>query len=202
MLHLRDAGLLDLDCITVTGKTVRDNLEWWEGSERRLRFRGLLKELDGVDPDDVIHTPARARAKGMGSTSWDYMATRPWIREGKVKFLYTIGLERDPKIPDVPTIVELAQNEEDRSIFKLLSVAATIGRSPALAPGSPNDRLVELRKAFEATMQDPAFIAEAKKRKVDLEFASGEDIGKAVSDIIAMPKSVVDRYSEVIQPMD
>jgi tripartite-type tricarboxylate transporter receptor subunit TctC len=144
----------------------------------------------------------RGEAKGMGSTSWDYMATRPWIREGKVKFLYSIGLERDPKIPDVPTIVEFAQNDEDRSIFKLLSVAATIGRSPALAPGSPNDRLVELRKAFEATMQDPAFIAEAEKRKVDLEFATGEDIGKAVSDIIAMPKSVVDRYNEVIQPMD
>lgn len=68
MLHLRDAGLLDLDCITVTGQTVGENLAWWERSERRSRFRGLLKELDGVDPDDVIHSPTRAKAKGMGST--------------------------------------------------------------------------------------------------------------------------------------
>lgn len=144
----------------------------------------------------------RGEAKGMGSTSWDYMETRPWIREGKVKFLYSIGLERDPKIPDVPTIVELGKNEEDRNIFRLLSVASTIGRSPALAPGSPNDRLVELRKAFEDTMKDPAFMAEAEKRKVDLEFGSGEEITKAVREIIAMPDSVVARYDAVIQPMD
>jgi dihydroxyacid dehydratase/phosphogluconate dehydratase len=54
--------------MTVTGKTLRENLAWWEASERRLRFRGLLKELDGVDPDDVIHSSERAKAKGMGST--------------------------------------------------------------------------------------------------------------------------------------
>lgn len=144
----------------------------------------------------------RGEAKGMGSTSWDYMETRPWIREGKVKFLYTIGLERDPKIPDVPTIVELAKNDEDRSVFRLLSVASTIGRSPAVAPGSPDARTAELRKAFETTMKDPAFIAEAGRRKVDLEFATGEEIGKAVREIIALPRPVVERYNAVIQPMD
>jgi tripartite-type tricarboxylate transporter receptor subunit TctC len=144
----------------------------------------------------------RGEAKGMGSTSWDYMETRPWIREGKVRFLYTIGLERDPKIPDVPTIVELAKNEEDRSIFKLLSVASTIGRSPAAAPGSPEARTAELRQAFEATMKDPAFMADAKKRKIELEYASGQDIANAVHDIIALPKSVIERYNAVTEPMD
>ncbi|HTL30899.1 MAG TPA: YjhG/YagF family D-xylonate dehydratase, partial [Tepidisphaeraceae bacterium] len=68
MVHLRDAGLLDLDCMTVTGKTVGDNLAWWERSDRRLRLREILKREDDVDADDVIHTPARARDKGMGST--------------------------------------------------------------------------------------------------------------------------------------
>jgi tripartite-type tricarboxylate transporter receptor subunit TctC len=144
----------------------------------------------------------RGEAKGMGSTSWDYMETKPWISEGKVKFLYTISLQRDPKIPDVPTIVELAKNEEDRSIFKLLSVASTIGRSPAAAPGTPADRVAALRKAFDDTMKDPAFLADAKRRTVELEYGSGEEIAKQVSEIIAMPKSVVARYNEVTQPMD
>lgn len=144
----------------------------------------------------------RGEAKGMGSTSWDYMDTRPWVAEGKVKFLYTISLERDPKIPDVPTIVELAKSEEDRNVFKMLSVASTIGRSPAATPDVPADRLAILRQAFVATMDDPAFIAEAKRRSVDLEFASGEEIGAAVREIIAMPPSVVARYDSVTQPMD
>lgn len=144
----------------------------------------------------------RGEAKGMGSTSWDYMETRPWIGEGKVKFLYSISLQRDPKIPDVPTIVELAQSEEDRNIFKLLSVASTIGRSPALAPGAPADRVAVMRKAFEDTMKDPKFLDDAKRRTIDLEFATGEEIAQAVREIIAMPKSVVERYNAVTQPMD
>ena len=68
MLHLRELGLLDLDCMTVTGRRLGDNLEQWEQSERRLRLRARLQEQDGVDPDDVIHSPARARARGLTST--------------------------------------------------------------------------------------------------------------------------------------
>jgi putative YjhG/YagF family dehydratase len=65
MLHLREAGLLELDCLTVTGETLGTNLEWWEKSERRKRFRDLLTERDGVDPDNVIMSFERARQKGL-----------------------------------------------------------------------------------------------------------------------------------------
>lgn len=68
MLHLRAMGLLNLNCLTVNGRTVGENLEEWEGSERRVRLREVLREKDGVDPDDVICPPDRARAKGMTST--------------------------------------------------------------------------------------------------------------------------------------
>ncbi|MEZ0325700.1 MAG: YjhG/YagF family D-xylonate dehydratase [Fimbriimonas sp.] len=68
MLHLRTLGLLHLDCLTVSGKTVGENLNEWETSERRTRVRSVLQDKDGVDPDDVISPPERARAKGMSST--------------------------------------------------------------------------------------------------------------------------------------
>ncbi len=68
MLHLRDLGLLHLECLTVTGKTLGENLNEWEQSERRQRVRAVLQEKDGVDPDDVISSPARAREKGLTST--------------------------------------------------------------------------------------------------------------------------------------
>jgi putative YjhG/YagF family dehydratase len=68
MLHLRRLGLLALDALTVTGRTLGAVLDEWEKSERRSRFRAILKEQDGVDPDDVILPPDAARARGLTST--------------------------------------------------------------------------------------------------------------------------------------
>ena len=68
MLHLRALGLLDLEVRTVTGQRLGAVLAAWETSERRARFRALLLERDGVEPDDVILPPARARERGLTST--------------------------------------------------------------------------------------------------------------------------------------
>jgi xylonate dehydratase len=68
MLHLRDLGVLELDALTVTGKTLRENLVEWENSERRIRFKEILREHDGVEADDVIMSPARAKERGLTST--------------------------------------------------------------------------------------------------------------------------------------
>jgi len=68
MLHLRAAGLLDLSALTVTGRPLSEVLDWWEKSERRQLVRNLLKERDGVDPDDVIIPPTEARRRGLTST--------------------------------------------------------------------------------------------------------------------------------------
>jgi putative YjhG/YagF family dehydratase len=68
MLHLQRLGLLDTGVLTVTGKTLGENLDEWEKSERRRRFRELLKQLDGVDADEVILPPDKARARGLTST--------------------------------------------------------------------------------------------------------------------------------------
>jgi putative YjhG/YagF family dehydratase len=68
MLHLRQLGLLNLDTLTVSGKTLGDNLDWWQASERRRRFRELLRQKDGVDADEVIFSPEQGRARGLAGT--------------------------------------------------------------------------------------------------------------------------------------
>lgn len=68
MLHLRRLGLLELGALTASGRTVGENLDWWEKSERRSRLREILKQRDGVDPDDVVMTPDAARERGLTST--------------------------------------------------------------------------------------------------------------------------------------
>ena len=68
MLHLRELGLLELEALTVTGRTLGENLAWWASSERRQRFRQMLEEADGVAPEDVIMGPDRAGEKDLTST--------------------------------------------------------------------------------------------------------------------------------------
>ncbi len=68
MLHLRDLDLLDLDALTVTGQSLGSNLDWWESCERRQRFRAILQERDGINPDEVIMSPDQARERGLTST--------------------------------------------------------------------------------------------------------------------------------------
>ena len=68
MLHLRRLGLLDEDCLTVTGATLREVLDWWERSAERRRLRQLLAERDGIDPESVIMSPEKAKERGLTST--------------------------------------------------------------------------------------------------------------------------------------
>ncbi|MGP8263003.1 MAG: dihydroxy-acid dehydratase, partial [Rhodoblastus sp.] len=68
MLHLRKLDLLDMTVLTVTGKTLGENLDWWEHSERRERFKKLLRDLDGVNPEEVIFPPGEARKRGLAGT--------------------------------------------------------------------------------------------------------------------------------------
>lgn len=68
MLHLRKLGVLEESALTVTGETLGTVLDWWENSERRQEVRKKLKEIDGVDPDDVIMSPEKAKSRGLTST--------------------------------------------------------------------------------------------------------------------------------------
>jgi putative YjhG/YagF family dehydratase len=68
MLHLRDLGLLELDVLTVSGCRLGDILDWWQKSDRRTALRDVLKKRDGIDADNVIMPPAKAKTKGLTAT--------------------------------------------------------------------------------------------------------------------------------------
>jgi tripartite-type tricarboxylate transporter receptor subunit TctC len=104
------------------------------------------------------------------AASWENLiGTRPhWIKEKKVRLLAQFVLERKPQIPDVPTLMELAPADK-RDIVEFLTAATPFGRAMAVGPGVPADRVAALRKAFMDTMKDPAFLALAKKRNLDID---------------------------------
>ncbi len=103
------------------------------------------------------------------------------------------GLNRAPDLPNVPTSVELATTPEDRAVMRAIMGAAEIGKAYFTTPEVPAERVVALRRAFDAMMKDPAFIEEVKKVHGDVEPMTGEQMQDLIGELEAFPQPVIDR---------
>ena len=142
----------------------------------------------------------RGEVAGRGSNAWaSYKSTRPdWIRDKKINILAQIGLRRAPDLPDVPLLMELAQNDLDRAALRLLSAPTTIGRPFFAPPNVPPERVKALRAAFDAMVKDKNFLEDARKLNLDIDPVSGEELQKIVSELIDAPEEVKKRLGEVL----
>jgi tripartite-type tricarboxylate transporter receptor subunit TctC len=122
-----------------------------------------------------------------------------WVQDKKIKILMQLSLAKHPDLPDVPLIMDLAKNDEQRQILKLVFARQVMGRPFLGPPGIPDDRLTALRKAFMDTMKDPEFLAEAEKGKLEITPVSGEDIQKLVTDVYATPKDVAAKAGAMLK---
>jgi tripartite-type tricarboxylate transporter receptor subunit TctC len=116
-----------------------------------------------------------------------------WLTGNKVNILLQIGLKKSPELPDVPLLLDLAKNDSDRQMLKLLSAPSEIARPFAAPPGLDASTAALLRRAFDATIADPEFLAEAKTMHADIAPSRGEDVQKLVSEIYATPRPIVER---------
>jgi tripartite-type tricarboxylate transporter receptor subunit TctC len=150
--------------------------------------------------NDIDLAMERGEVEGRGSsTATEWKSTHAdWLRDGKINILVQIGLTKASYLPDAPLLIDLAKNDEDRAVMKLLSASIALGRQLFTTPGVPADRVAALRAAFDATMKDPAFIAQAKKQNFDLDPVSGAAMQKIVADIVASPKPVTDRLNAIL----
>jgi tripartite-type tricarboxylate transporter receptor subunit TctC len=150
--------------------------------------------------NDINLAMERGEVEGRGSNAWaSWKSTRmDWIKDKKINLLVQIGLTKAPDLPDVPLMMDLAKNPDDKAVLKLLSASTTIGRPLFTSPGVPEERVKALRAAFEATMKDPEFLADAQKRGFDINPVSGEEMQKIVVDIVSTPRVVADRLQSII----
>ncbi len=150
--------------------------------------------------NDINLAMEKGEVAGRGSNSWaSWKSTRPdWLSNKKINILVQIGLTKAPDLPDVPLLMDLAKNESDRAVLKLLSAPSAIGRPIFTTPGVPEERVKALRAAFEKMVKDPGFIEEAKKSNLEVDPLSGEELQKIVNDIIATPKETAERLASII----
>jgi tripartite-type tricarboxylate transporter receptor subunit TctC len=109
-----------------------------------------------------------------------------WLAEKRINILVQTIPERHPDLPHVPAIVEFGKAAHDKSMMRFFAAGGTVGRSVVAPPGLPPARLQMLRKAFDATMKDPQFLAEARQLKLDVEPLCGEELAKIVTQVVSI----------------
>lgn len=130
--------------------------------------------------------------------AYDSLMRENLAREGKLNILFQAALKPDPRIKNVPVGTDLARSEGDRQALTLFFARVAIGRPFVMPPGVPTDRVAVLRKAFNDTMKDPAFVAEAVKQGLHPNLITGEEIADTLAAVYKTPEDVVKRTSEAL----
>ena len=129
------------------------------------------------------------------STSWTAVkvAHPDWRPEKKINVIVQFSLKKHPELQGVPTVVELARNDEERKVLSAVVNAAEIGTAFFTAPGVPQDRVDALRRAFDATVKDPEFLAEAARTKLTVNPMPGEELQKLVAEVAAISPEILEK---------
>ena len=134
----------------------------------------------------------RGEVEGSGTPLESLKSYRAhWLREKKIRVLATWSAQREPEIPDVPSIVELGRTEEARRILRFYASADDIGRSIVAPPGMSPERVATLRRAFDAMLKDSAFQDEAARGGFEIKPMNGEDLQAMVSGVASFPTELV-----------
>jgi tripartite-type tricarboxylate transporter receptor subunit TctC len=159
-------------------------------------FGAKIKLVSGYPGGAAINLAMeRTEVEGRCGWSWGSIKSQSadWIRDKKLNLLIQFALEKSPELPDVPLILDLATNDEQRQILRVIMARQLIARPFVAAPGIPEDRKQALRNAFDATMKDPDFRADAAKASLEVNPADGATIEKLLAELYRTPKDVVDK---------
>jgi tripartite-type tricarboxylate transporter receptor subunit TctC len=143
----------------------------------------------------------RGEVQGMGGLGWASVKaqTPHWISGRLIKVLAQYGFKRHAELADAPTMLELANSEADRQAMRMLFARTEYGRPYFLPPDVPPERVAALRRAFDATMKDQAFIAEAAKLQFEVDPLTGEQVQALVAQLAATPREVVARVRTALE---
>ena len=150
---------------------------------------------------DVMLSMERGETQGFCSSGFATMElNRPeWVKTGKIKYLVQVAMEKDPKHPDVPLALDYAKTEADRQALEL-TISPTLMARPFVAPPEvPADRVEALRAAFDATLVDPEYLADAAKSRLQVQLVKGGAVEALLKRLYATPRDVVERVAKALK---
>ena len=160
-------------------------------------YGAKLNPIEGYDGSQAcLMAVERDEADGhiSGGSSAEFRGRfEPWVKSGVARVILAMGKSRDPSYPDVPTAIELMDKPDDRRLFEIAFAEQVMGRPFVLPPGVPADRVEALRAAFDATMTDAAFLADAKKANAEIAPVNGAEINALLDRAYGAPPALVER---------
>jgi tripartite-type tricarboxylate transporter receptor subunit TctC len=142
----------------------------------------------------------RGEVEGYGANTWSALvsASPELVRDKLISILVQVGVHKEKDLPDVPLLSELARTPEDKAILEFISKGMVVGRPVGTTPGVPAERIAALRKAFNETMLDPKFIAEAAKEDAEIDAMDGATLQKIIDDLIDAPEDFKSKVKSVL----
>jgi hypothetical protein len=147
---------------------------------------------------DVMLSMERGETQGFCSSGFATMElNRPeWVREKKINYLVQVAMTKENDHPDVPLALDYAKTPADRQALELV-ISPTLMARPFVAPPEvPAERVAALREAFNATLNDPEYLADAAQSRLQVRLVKGGDIEELLRRLYATPKAVVDRVTK------
>lgn len=152
-----------------------------------------FKVIAGYKTTGMRLAVERGEVEGICGLSYDtYAAANPgWLRDKKIRFLLQAGMQKVKELPDTPLLIDFVKDEKQKQALKVLSVRDDVGRPYMFPPQVPMYLVTALRKAFNDTMKDPKFLADAARLRIQPDPMAGDKIQAAIDAAYGAPKDVV-----------
>ena len=164
-------------------------------------FGAKIKLVQGYPGTNEIQLAIeRGEVDGLCGLSWSTLKGRypHWLGERKANILVQAGIKTQAELPNVPAATDLAKEPEQRQILNLILIGQAMARPFAAPPGIPADRKAALIAAFDRTMQDPDFLAEAQRLNFEVNPVTAAKLDALLTDAYATPKDVVARAAKAL----
>ena len=141
----------------------------------------------------------RGEAEGICGLSWSTLkASNPdWVQNNRINILVQTGAKPQHDLPNVPVLVDLVANPDDKKVISFLSFPEEMGRPFVMPPGTPKEMVLAVRQGFDAALKDPELQAEAEKQMLEIDPVSGADMERILKDAYGLPKDIVRRAAQL-----
>jgi tripartite-type tricarboxylate transporter receptor subunit TctC len=149
--------------------------------------------------NEILLSMAKGELDGVVGYSWGVakLGSKDALDHGDLKIILQLALKKHPELPNVPLVMDLVKDQEDRQVFSLIFSRQAMGR-PLVAPSGLSPQVsTTLQQAVADTMADPDFLAECEKLNMEVNFVSGADVAELVSSLYRLPASVISRAQDI-----